>query len=110
MAKGSRLCRTCRSRAIGVGVQAVALQREAQPVGDEQPISIGQITAFEAKLTDLAKKRGQPKGELKAAALGEASQLFGRRIISKKQLTKAEASEMLDRLDDQLEALDLAGA
>lgn len=75
------------------------------PQADEQaaPISPGQLRAFHAKANDLDKALEQQRGDSKTAALRVASRRFGRTIRSASDLTAAEASLILDHLDEELQ-------
>jgi hypothetical protein len=112
MSKGSRLCRTCRSRAISLGVTAVAERTSlaASSHGDTEPLTDGQRRALHAKSGELGRLCGQPKTTIVSGALATAAQRLGRPITSVNDLTRAEASAVLDGLEEELAARAAAGA
>lgn len=67
------------------------------------PRTEGQNRALHGKAADLAKLREVTKDQIKQDALRAASIRFGRIIGSTTQLTRDEASEVLDWLEEELE-------
>jgi hypothetical protein len=105
MAKGSRLCGACRRRAIGVGVEAIVATK-----GKEKPnrLTDGQRRAFYGKANDLDELFNEQPGTFKAHALSEASKQFHRSIESVNDLSEAEASWVLDKMTEDLNAATLS--
>lgn len=67
-----------------------------------RPLSDGQLAAFHAKANELDRLCGLQRGDSKQAALALASRWFGRPVGSSRDLTFAEASRVLDHLDDEI--------
>jgi hypothetical protein len=100
MAKGSQLCRTCRPRAVAVGVAAI----QSAATSDDAPITSGQRSAIHAKAGQLARQTGGEKAVIVGAKLAAAERRFGRSIASVNDLTRSEASWVLDQLESELAA------
>lgn len=98
MAKGSSLCRGCRPRAIAVGVAAI----QSAATSDDTPLTAGQRSAVHAKAGEISRKTGEAKSLVVGAKLAIATRHFDRPIASVTDLTRAEASWVLDRLEDDL--------
>lgn len=104
----SKLCRSCRRRAIDVGVAAVIRARAERDVEHERQLTPGQLRAFYGKATALAEAAGWSKTKAHDVALEDASRRFARVITSVKQLDVLEANEVLDWMEAQTEAIKLA--
>lgn len=105
------LCRICRARAIGVGISAVI---RAHTLGDrptsEERITPGQIRAAHGKAAKLDRHYGLARRTTHDRALVHASAILGRDVGSIKDLDELEANLILDWLDEQLVAIELATA
>lgn len=66
------------------------------------PVTRAQIVCLHARADDLDRKREQPRGTAKAAALAAAGKEFGRELESSRELTIDEASWVIDWLTDAL--------
>lgn len=73
-----------------------------EPSPETEPIRDGQISAFHAKCGTLDRRFNYQRGSTKAETLELASARFGRTIESVSDLSRGEASQLLDHLEEQL--------
>jgi hypothetical protein len=104
MAKGSILCRRCRRSAITVGVRALVDRAAGTARPAEPSLTDGQRRAIHAKANELDDLHDAPRRTYRTLALEKASEEFGRSIESVNDLTQAEASWVLDRLEERIAA------
>ncbi len=105
----ARLCKACRHRATGIGVAAVIRTRTLRgrwPA--EQAITAAQISAVHGMAAKLDKLNRLPRRATHDRALAHATQILGRQVASVTELDRREASLVLDWLEEQLVALELA--
>lgn len=107
----AHLCQACRRRAIEVGVAAVIRAHTVKESADpDDQITPGQIRALHGKAARLDRLNGRARRETHDAALAHATQLFGRQVSSVKDLDQLEANLILDWLDEDLVAVEIASA
>jgi DNA-binding CsgD family transcriptional regulator len=67
-----------------------------------EPITTGQVRAFNGKLGALARSSDKHQHDLKRDALDEVAQRFGREFTSTLDMSSLEANWILDLLDERL--------
>ena len=102
------LCADCRKRAVRIGVEAVTNRKSRTPIQESDRMTPSQRRAYHKKLGILVDLTGRPKSALKDSYLRQASATFGREITSTKQLTQEESSDVLDWIEETIEAILLA--
>ncbi len=78
-------------------------RQRRRSIPDPEPITNGQLRALHAKASDLDKRHDSPRNTAKRAAMQAASHRFGRAFNSALDLTSAEATWVLELLEEQLE-------
>lgn len=83
-------------------LEALIAREKKTPSPPAPSISEGQLRAFHAKCNDADRRHGLPRGSTKRAALDASPLLLGREVESVADLTAAEASRLLDWLEEEL--------
>jgi hypothetical protein len=111
MSKGSRTCASCRKRGVQIGVQAIVDRGGPRSRDFDQVQRFDRYRrAYNGKCQDLGRALDTSKLEVKQAIMKHASDHFGRQLRSFNELELIEAGWVLDRLEEQLDALALAGS
>jgi hypothetical protein len=109
--KRAVVCAACRSFATEIGIQAVLAERKARPTDAENLQRFDRMRrAYHGKCDAIGKELGESKLSIKQGILVRASEQFKRPIASFDDCTLLEAGWILDRLEEQLDAFELAGA
>lgn len=109
--KRAVVCADCRAFAIAIGVQAVLAERRPRPTDAETLQQFDRMRrAYHAKCEAIARKLGEPKIAIKQRILVQASEHFGRPLASFNDCSLLQAGWVLDRLEEQIDAFELAAA
>lgn len=109
--KRAVVCAACRSFATDIGIQAVLAERKPRPTDAENLQRFDRMRrAFHGKCDAIARELGESKLSIKQGILVRASTQFKRAIASFNDCTLLEAGWILDRLEEQLDAFELAAA